>query len=191
MLMKSLIRFALTVLNALLPFFCLFGQTNNVGINTLSPQARLHVLRNSSGGPLLSNALAIFEDNQNSFIHLSTFNNAENGILSGNQNTLIRSGLIFGLDSSVHFRSGGNFTRMVIKNGNVGINTITPLSRLHVKEGNVLFEGPLGLPALPNDPPISDQGVRMMWYPEKASFRAGQVTSTHWNKDSIGTHSVA
>src|SRR5687767_6462265 len=139
--MKTFLSLFILSFSALLPF-CLSAQTGNVGINILSPQAKLHVNRNTSGGPLLSNALAIFEDNQNSFIHLSTFNNAENGILSGNQNTLIRSGLIFGLDSSVHFRSGGNFTRMVIKNGNVGINTITPLSRLHVKEGNVLFEGP-------------------------------------------------
>src|SRR5688500_5400299 len=168
------------------------AQTGNVGINMLSPQAKLHVVRtNPSGGPLLTNALAIFEDNQNSFIHLSTSNNAENGILSGNQNTLIRSGLIFGLDSSIHFRANGNLTRMIIKNGNIGINTTNPLARLHVKDSSVLFAGPSGLIFPPVSPPTNGQGIRMMWYPGKASFRAGQVSSTQWDRASIGLYSVA
>lgn len=134
--MKAVLNIAfIFFLSSFLPF-CLLAQTGNVGINMLSPQAKLHLVRtNPSGGPLLTNALAIFEDNQNSFIHLSTSNNAENGILSGNQNTLVRSGLIFGLDSSMHFRANGNITRMVIKNGNVGINTTAPKKLLHVSAG--------------------------------------------------------
>src|SRR5688572_3111007 len=137
------------------------AQTGNVGINTITPQARMHTVRtNPSGGPLLSNALAIFEDNQNSFIHLSHFNNAETGILSGNQSTLIRSGLIFGLDSSILFRAGGNVNRMAIKNSNVGINTISPAAMLHVKDGSVLFTGPMTIPG-PSNPPFSGEGTRM------------------------------
>lgn len=104
------------------------AQTTNVGVNTLTPQGTFHVVRNApSGGPLLSNAMAIFEDNQSSFVHLSHPNTVQSGILSGNVSTLIRSGLVFGSDSSVMLRSGGNTTRMTIaKNGNVGIGTTGP-----------------------------------------------------------------
>ena len=109
---------------------------SNVGINTIIPKAKIHVVGNAvSGGPLLTNALALFEDNQSSFIQLSHPSAAESGILSGNQNSLIRSGLIFGSDSSILFRAGGNINRVAIKKGNVGINTISPQAKLHVSEG--------------------------------------------------------
>jgi hypothetical protein len=39
--------------------------------------------------------------------------------------------------------------------------------------------------------PASGAGTRMMWYPRKAAFRAGYVSGTHWNQDSIGTYSFA
>ena len=48
--------------------FYVLAQPGNVGINTITPAARIHVIRNApSGGPLLTNAFAIFEDNQNSY----------------------------------------------------------------------------------------------------------------------------
>jgi hypothetical protein len=34
-------------------------------------------------------------------------------------------------------------------------------------------------------------GVRMIWYPGKAAFRAGSVTGTHWDDANIGSESVA
>jgi hypothetical protein len=39
--------------------------------------------------------------------------------------------------------------------------------------------------------PVEGAGTRMMWYPEKASFRAGHVTSTFWNNANIGYYSFA
>ena len=39
--------------------------------------------------------------------------------------------------------------------------------------------------------PIQGAGTRMMWYPDKAAFRAGRVTGTQWSADSIGLQSVA
>jgi hypothetical protein len=38
--------------------------------------------------------------------------------------------------------------------------------------------------------PATGPGVRLMWYPAKAAFRAGQV-STQWDDDNIGFHSTA
>jgi hypothetical protein len=76
----------------------------------------------------------------------------------------------------------------------IGIGTTSPAAKLHVNgtgpgEGNVVFAGEFK--ALPGDPPVSGAGTRMMWYPDKAAFRAGDVTGSNWNKDSIGNYSVA
>jgi hypothetical protein len=39
--------------------------------------------------------------------------------------------------------------------------------------------------------PASGAGTRMMWYPNKAAFRAGRVLENHWDNDSIGRSSFA
>ena len=80
--------------------------------------------------------------------------------------------------------------------GNVGIGTQTPFSLLHTLgngtgEGNVLFEGVYKTAANQGDPPTAGPGTRMMWYPDRAAFRAGRVVETHWDKDSIGIYSFA
>ncbi len=75
--------------------------------------------------------------------------------------------------------------------GKVGINTTSPQAMLHVKDSNVLFTGLFIPPLIPGNPPASGQGVRMMWYPDKAAFRAGFVTGTEWDKDNIGYYSTA
>ncbi|TVQ88650.1 MAG: hypothetical protein EA393_08425 [Bacteroidetes bacterium] len=82
--------------------------------------------------------------------------------------------------------------------GNVGIGTETPASTLHLVgmetgNGNVLFEGEYNND-YPGDPPVSGAGTRMMWYPDKAAFRAGRVSGSdagNWDKDSIGRYSFA
>jgi hypothetical protein len=38
---------------------------------------------------------------------------------------------------------------------------------------------------------LTGTGTRMFWYPGKAAFRAGYVSSTQWNDSNIGTYSVA
>jgi hypothetical protein len=83
---------------------------------------------------------------------------------------------------------------VVLKSGNTGIGTSTPTALFHVRGtstggGNVLFAGLQK--STPGDPPISGAGTRMMWYPDKAAFRAGQVVSTQWNKENIGINSTA
>jgi hypothetical protein len=89
------------------------------------------------------------------------------------------------------------FTTQVIAQGKVGINTTSPQAMLHVKDSSVLFTGAFdgSLPNPPGNPPVSGKGIRMMWYPDKAAFRAGYLTnstrSNRWDKDSIGEFSVA
>ncbi|MBK8141183.1 MAG: hypothetical protein IPK57_09255 [Chitinophagaceae bacterium] len=55
----------------------------------------------------------------------------------------------------------------------------------------MLFNGGAVIPGAPGNPPVSGAGVRMMWYPDKAAFRAGAVNGLQWNKDSIGNYSFA
>jgi hypothetical protein len=39
--------------------------------------------------------------------------------------------------------------------------------------------------------PVEGTGTRMMWYPEKAAFRAGYVTGTQWDDANVGYFSLA
>lgn len=74
---------------------------------------------------------------------------------------------------------------------NVGIGTTTPLARLHVTDSSVLFSSTGDIPAIPSNTPISGTGRRMMWYPDKAAFRAGTVFGTEWDINNIGNYSFA
>jgi len=74
--------------------------------------------------------------------------------------------------------------------GRIGINTNSPQAMLHIKDSSVLFSGAT-LPITPGNPPASGAGIRMMWYPQKAAFRAGDPAGVFWNKDSIGNYSFA
>ncbi len=77
--------------------------------------------------------------------------------------------------------------------GKVGINTTSPQAMLHVKDSSVLFSSPfyIDFPELLTDPPAIGDGVRMMWYPQKQSFRAGYVDGAQWDKINIGEGSFA
>ena len=77
-----------------------------------------------------------------------------------------------------------------IAQGRIGINTTTPQAMLHIKDSSVLFSSG-SLPGSPGNPPASGSGIRMMWYPQKAAFRAGEAGLTTWDKDSIGNYSFA
>ena len=39
--------------------------------------------------------------------------------------------------------------------------------------------------------PVSGSGVRLMWYPSKAAFRAGGVDGAQWDDADIGQYSAA
>ena len=79
----------------------------------------------------------------------------------------------------------------ILRNGNAGIGTFSPLARLHVSDSSVLFSATGDVPGSPGNTPINGAGRRMMWYPAKAAFRAGYVDGTQWDKDSIGNYSFA
>lgn len=73
--------------------------------------------------------------------------------------------------------------------GHVGIGTATPLFELSLAgDGGILATGTYGSGATMGSP---GAGTRMVWYPNKAAFRAGYVNGTQWDDANIGTYSVA
>jgi hypothetical protein len=146
------------------------GNANWVNANTLT----VNNLYNTNG--TLTSTRTITQGNNS-----LTFTN------NGNQNT------IFNLTSTGDFdiQKSGASAFFVRDNGKVGINTFSPLAQLHVKDSSVVFTGLSPLPAMPGRPPVSGGGTRMMWYPDKAAFRAGQVLNTKWDKDNVGNYSTA
>ncbi|MHC1775000.1 MAG: tail fiber domain-containing protein [Lentimicrobium sp.] len=84
---------------------------------------------------------------------------------------------------------------VILKNGNTGVGTSTPTALLHTNgngtgAGNILFTGTYKS-SNPGDPPVSGAGTRMMWYPDKAAFRAGRTNGTEWDKTNIGNYSFS
>ncbi len=75
--------------------------------------------------------------------------------------------------------------------GNVGIGESAPLARLHVADSNVVFSAEGTVPFSAGIAPVSGAGRRMMWYADKAAFRAGYVDGTQWDTDSVGMYSMA
>jgi hypothetical protein len=73
----------------------------------------------------------------------------------------------------------------------LGIGTTAPLARLHVADSMVIFSATGDVTGTPADIPMPAQGRRMLWFPDKAAFRAGYVTGGRWNKDSLGYYSFA
>ncbi len=95
--------------------------------------------------------------------------------------------ICIGKFSSAQFTGSNPITQS--STGNVGINILSPgavIAPLEVKNGSVLFDGALG-----TYPALSGAGTRMLWYPAKAAFRAGSITSTQWDDANIGVNSFA
>ncbi|MBL7740297.1 MAG: hypothetical protein JNK14_13865 [Chitinophagaceae bacterium] len=85
-----------------------------------------------------------------------------------------------------------NISRVRIDSaGNVGIGDITPSARLQVTEGSVVFNTSGTIPGTPDDVPVTGAGRRMLWYADKAAFRAGYVSGTNWDAANTGNYSFA
>lgn len=85
-----------------------------------------------------------------------------------------------------------SFFNMVAEAQNIGIGTNSPVAIFQVADSSVVFTGLTSntlYPAIP--PPVQGAGIRMLWYPQKAAFRAGFAGFNSWDRDNIGTHSFA
>lgn len=76
----------------------------------------------------------------------------------------------------------------------VGIGTIFPKAGLHVADSSVLFSASGDVATSPSGIPATGEGRRMMWYADKAAFRAGYVGSfgsSYWDNGLVGNYSFA
>ena len=88
-----------------------------------------------------------------------------------------------------------NGSNIYYNSGNVGFGISSPAALLHAQgtgsgQGNVVFTGEYKNTG-PGNPPVSGAGTRMMWYPDKAAFRAGYVSANQWDASNIGYFSGA
>ncbi|HEX6750740.1 MAG TPA: tail fiber domain-containing protein [Longimicrobium sp.] len=64
------------------------------------------------------------------------------------------------------------------------------LMRVNV-DGGASWRGTYDGTTTPGVAPVEGAGARMMWYPQKAAFRAGYVSGTFWDEANIGFWSFA
>ncbi|MBP7776265.1 MAG: tail fiber domain-containing protein [Acidobacteria bacterium] len=64
---------------------------------------------------------------------------------------------------------------------------VIPVAVALAPTGSIVASGAIGA----GTAPASGPGVRMMWYPGKAAFRAGGVNGGYWDELEIGTYSAA
>jgi hypothetical protein len=152
------------------------SNAGNVGIGNLNPDAPLSFL-NATG-----NKIALYSSGVS-----AQYGFGVQGNLLQIYSDVAASDIAFGYGGSNSFTEKARITG----NGNMGIGTSVPLARLHVADSNVVFTGAASLPANPVNPPVSGPGIRMMWYPDKAAFRAGYAFGTTWDKGNIGNYSFA
>jgi hypothetical protein len=79
--------------------------------------------------------------------------------------------------------------------GNVGIGTTTPSFALSMGDatavdGAIIAQG-YGANGTGATLSVSGAGKRMIWYPRKSAFRAGNVNGTQWDDANIGNNSIA
>jgi hypothetical protein len=126
----------------IIQFFSLSLFAQNIGINTQTPQARLHIYKGSSGYVgVYPHQDLIIESNDHTWINLLAPNNKEMGLLFGKPSNIASGGIVYDINNNMHFRTNGNVNRMFIgSNGNVGIGTSVPTQKLEVN-GNIEVSG--------------------------------------------------
>ncbi|MFZ1371629.1 MAG: hypothetical protein WAR78_14675, partial [Ferruginibacter sp.] len=105
---------------------------SRLAIGNNDPQSRLHVSNGSTSAAMYNPiATGIIESSGFTVLQMMNPSTGNASIFSGTNLTNARSGISFNADSSVSINAGGFPTRMIItKNGNTGINTLTPTAGL-------------------------------------------------------------
>lgn len=108
----------------------------SVAIGTGVPRSRLHVANGSASVlPTAGTALTI-EDDASAYLSFLTPAASNSGIAFGSPTNAVDGGIFYNIssDRSMHLRTGGNTTRMLIDaTGNVGIGSAVPSEKLEVR----------------------------------------------------------
>ena len=155
---------------------------------------RLFTIGNGTGATTLSDALVMLKNGNTTLKGALTLTNGTSSYTlpqtdgtAGQVLTTDGSGVV----SWGSAAGGGGSLNTAYNYGSAGAGrTIT------ADNGAVLINGTDGLQVTGtygsgNSLALSGGGTRMFFYPQKAAFRAGDVTGTQWDNDSIGNFSVA
>lgn len=117
----------------------------DVGIGSVSPEGKLHVLRNLAGVVTAdSNSLLNIENSTNAYLTILTPDAGERGILFGEPSSNVAGGILYnsaGTPDGLQFRTNGNATRLVIDaQGEVGIGVTNPAAPLEIAFGGRILQ---------------------------------------------------
>ncbi len=109
--------------------------------------------------------------------------------LVGNSGTSAGTNFIGTTDNTDVVFKTNNLERMrITAAGKIGVGIAAPTASFHiVGNDGFLAEGTFGSGIVAP----SGAGTRMLWYPQKAAFRVGNVTSNQWDDFNIGSYSFA
>ncbi len=157
----------------------------NVGIGTNSPVVKLHVVKDIAPFmPGIGSTMAIQSNGETFLEILSGDNSNGGGLVFGNIFRHNSAGMMFNTfaSSELSFYTNASKPVLIIDTfGNIGVRTLTPKAALNVTAGKtVLFGGD-----------TIGEGSKMIWYTDKAAFRAGNIPDNKWNTGNVGQFSVA
>jgi hypothetical protein len=111
-------------------------------------------------------------------------------LLAGNSGTNATTHFLGTTDATdLVFRTNNSERMRLTSTGRIGIGTSIPAADLHmVSNAGFLSEGTFASGA---SLPVTGAGTRLMWYPNKAAFRAGTVSANEWDLSNIGNNSFA
>lgn len=148
------------------------NSSERLGIGWAAPNATLHLH--------VATAASVYEVFTNTTTEILTTDGFWIGVnAAGNAELLQKEAFPMTFATS-------NIERMRITPlGDIGIGAPTPLAKLHVNNGAVLFDGTSGAT------PTSGGGTRFMWIPTKSAIRAGQALNDNWDDANIGIASAS
>lgn len=201
----------------LIAYCCLWMHSTsfaqNVGIGTTTPTENLHVVGNKAlfqtnffgigvGNPVSAYTVFQVKKNFNDFVGMYI----DAGVAGKPYYGYALNGIskcftsFDGANSQFEYHQSSDIVPDFLIHGNiravfntnlVGIGTTNPQARLHVADSSVVFTATGFAPYITGRAPVTGAGRRMMWYADKAAFRAGCVGADQWDKANIGAYSFA
>ncbi|MFN3849716.1 MAG: hypothetical protein ACK4NY_09820 [Spirosomataceae bacterium] len=109
--------------------------SGNVGVGESSPNAKLHVKTGSSGASVPAFTNSIFENSTHNVVSILSPDNTQSGVIM-QRPTTGSGGVTYNTDESLSLVANGSTRVNIESNGNVGIGTSNPLTKVHINNGS-------------------------------------------------------